>query len=381
MAIKMYLDGSGQEQWVVRISLCSTANPKIRVRKSAIAKTRTEALKIESRLKNLAHLELRNRESESIKWGKLLDQWELAAKEGTPFIQEKSPATIDDYIGILRKYTQDLLAVPVDEIGPKQVWPIMTKIEHETSQSRHKKFKAAMNCVYGWAILAGSVRTGIACPVIGYKSVGRVENKRPEILTESEVRRLLEGAHKLQSVWSPIWSMAVLTGMRSGELYALRWCNVDLDKRALYVKENWTSKTGFGPTKNRDWRTVPINDELSGLLLKLKPITEPSGFVLPHLQGWKDGRQAVELRRFCIGLGIPSVRFHALRACFATMLMGRKVAPVQVMQICGWKDLKTMQHYIRLAGIEVEGATDCLKLVPQDELANNVIRFERDKAT
>ena len=35
-----------------------------------------------------------------------------------------------------------------------------------------------------------------------------------------------------------------------------------------------------------------------------------------------------------------------------------------VQKICGWRDLKTMQRYIRMAGIEIEGATESLRVLP-----------------
>ncbi|MCB0361141.1 MAG: tyrosine-type recombinase/integrase [Bdellovibrionales bacterium] len=78
-----------------------------------------------------------------------------------------------------------------------------------------------------------------------------------------------------------------------------------------------------------------------------------SKFVLPRFQSWKDGRQAEILREFCQGAGIPSVKFHTIRACFATQLIRDGIAPAVVMKVSGWKDLKTMRHYIRLAGIEI----------------------------
>ncbi|MBK9039138.1 MAG: hypothetical protein IPL83_08250 [Bdellovibrionales bacterium] len=37
------------------------------------------------------------------------------------------------------------------------------------------------------------------------------------------------------------------------------------------------------------------------------------------------------------------------------------------MKICGWKDLKTMQRYIRLAGIDEAGATEALRFIPTEE--------------
>ncbi len=48
---------------------------------------------------------------------------------------------------------------------------------------------------------------------------------------------------------------------------------------------------------------------------------------------------------------------------FATLLISSGVAPTIVMKVCGWKDLKTMQRYIRLAGIEEMGATEGLNLL------------------
>jgi integrase len=90
---------------------------------------------------------------------------------------------------------------------------------------------------------------------------------------------------------------------------------------------------------------------------------------------WDKGLQARELRKFCIGLGIPSVKFHALRACFATQLIRNAVPPIQIQKICGWKDLKTMQRYIRLAGIEISGATEVLKILPDMEIANKAVEL------
>ena len=47
------------------------------------------------------------------------------------------------------------------------------------------------------------------------------------------------------------------------------------------------------------------------------------------------------------------------------------------MKICGWKDLKTMQRYIRLSGIEVKGATQGLKLLPERDVMGRVVELFR----
>jgi integrase len=59
---------------------------------------------------------------------------------------------------------------------------------------------------------------------------------------------------------------------------------------------------------------------------------------------------------------MPSVSFHNLRATWATILLNNGVEPAKVMAMGGWKSLKTMMIYLRMAGIQVRGATDTLVL-------------------
>lgn len=66
-------------------------------------------------------------------------------------------------------------------------------------------------------------------------------------------------------------------------------------------------------------------------------------------------------------MGSPQLKFHTLRACFATQLLADGVEMTKVMKIGGWKDIKTMQIYLRLAGIDEQGATDGLRFLPSDE--------------
>jgi len=87
---------------------------------------------------------------------------------------------------------------------------------------------------------------------------------------------------------------------------------------------------------------------------------------LPRFKSWRTGHQASELKTFCKGFGLPEIKFHTLRACFATHLLNQNVTAAKVMKICGWKELKTMERYIRLAGIEVRGVTDTLNFIAPD---------------
>ena len=170
--------------------------------------------------------------------------------------------------------------------------------------------------------------------------------------------------------------------MRSGELYALTWEQVDLEKNLILVDRSYDSNMKkTGPTKGRYWRTVPINSSLRNLILEIKQDRDipKSEYVLPRIREWANGDQAVSLKAFLKSLNIKPIKFHALRACFATQMLANGVAAPIVMKIGGWKNTSTMDIYLRLAGVDTKGATECLGFVPSDiNFGDNVVSlFDR----
>ena len=190
----------------------------------------------------------------------------------------------------------------------------------------------------------------------------QIGNKIKKSLTEEQVNILLTQAKLVDSRWYTIWCAALYTGMRNGELYALTWDKVNLETSKILVDSSWNNKDGFKDTKSGDDRIVEIAPNLLIILkeLKLRNLNPP--FVLPRIGKWDKGRQAEDLRMFLEGCSLPSIRFHDLRATWATIMLSKGIAPIKVMAMGGWKDLKTMQIYIRKAGVNVNGITDNLNL-------------------
>ncbi|PIR23526.1 MAG: hypothetical protein COV44_02320, partial [Deltaproteobacteria bacterium CG11_big_fil_rev_8_21_14_0_20_45_16] len=149
-------------------------------------------------------------------------------------------------------------------------------------------------------------------------------------------------------------------------------------------------------TKSGRNRVVPISEGLKSLLLELrslgsfseklrfgktKKIITLSDLVLPRLNAWKKGNQAKVIERFCRKHGITSIKFHDLRATFITNLLAQGVSLVTVMSIVGHSDMATTDRYLRLAGVNVKGATSKLSYALPKAQSAKVIPIFRQKSS
>ena len=198
------------------------------------------------------------------------------------------------------------------------------------------------------------------------------------------------------------WAFALLTGMRNGEIYTLRWSDIDFETGLISVTKQWTSKDGLHPTKGNRNRVVPISPELKELLLELKQLgsfketlqpgvnkqrkasgipheSEPVTFddlVLPRYPEWKRGEQAKVLKGFCRQIGITEIKFHDLRATFITNLLSQGVSLAKTMAIVGHSEIATTNEYLRLAGVDIKkDTTEKLGYTLQNEHAGNVVNL------
>ncbi len=395
MAIREY-SKDGQTLYSVYIVKKSQVVHGLKICREAKGLTSiTAAQRKEQSLSRIAERDLMKKEQESMGWEHLILEWESAVQNEDIFARKLALASFEDYRNLLYKHTRHWFKLPANQIDKSMAWTVLDKVERELSIARRKKLRSAIDSVFSWGFLSGRIKGLQYTPTEGYQSTNKPIEKPPEILNLEEIRTLLKSAMTIEHHWYPIWAMALLTGMRSGELFALTWGKVDLESGILYVQENWTSKEGLGPTKGRYWRSVPISEELGSLLKQLKLKSRggysekvwkwtdskrtdkkfyvENQFVLPRFKCWREGRQADILRTFCESVGIKSVKFHTLRACFATQLIKDGIAPGVIMKICGWKDLKTMQRYVRLSGLEVKGATESLRVLPAHEAMGRVV--------
>ena len=266
--------------------------------------------------------------------------------------------TAETYFLCLRSYTfEDWSERLVDTITTQEIRDLVKTKASSKSPSHQKNLLKFIRGAFNYTIERGYLQRN---PVPEMKF--RVGDKIKKVLTLEQVRLLLTKAKEYGIEWYPHWCMALYTGMRSGELYALTWDKVNFENRQILVSTSWNSKDGFKDTKSGDDRMIEIAPNLLTVLKELKLQGADSAFVLPRIDKWDKGEQARELRMFLAGLGLPTIRFHDLRATWATIMLSQGTPPIKVMIMGGWKDIKTMQVYVRKAGVDIMGVTDLLNL-------------------
>lgn len=386
MAISEY-ESNGKKYWQIYVDLRSKKDRRIRVqRRMNGIESEKEALGLEKKLLRELTERLVQLESRGLKWQDIIERW-IRYQELYP-TKRYARTTIEDYSSLLLNWTKPWLNRIASDLSRGDGREIIRFAQAEGKRKGFcKHLKNTINLIYTWGIEEKLINGANESPVYGIEIEKDREEKLPEILTLVEIRNFLRLAREQQHPWYPIWVTAVYTGCRSGELQALRRNDVEIVSREdaiaqekidpekrryglIRIRRSWNARhKEVGPTKAGYWRSVPVSSEFYWFLVNDLKIEsqQPDDPLLPPFSDWRLGMQATILRGFCQANSLPSIKFHTLRACFATQLIASGIPATVVMKICGWKDMKTMQRYIRLAGVDESGATERLKLITTDQ--------------
>ena len=191
-------------------------------------------------------------------------------------------------------------------------------------------------------VLADATKNGtVSRNVAEIRKPPKVEAAETEILAPKAIPAVL-AALENHSLF-PIVSLALATGMRRGELLALQWGDLDLDRGVLRVERSLEeTKAGlrFKPPKTkRGRRNIALPPDAVTMLRahRIKQLEtrlviglgkiEPSTLVLSDVEGrpLKPHTVSRAWQRIVVAKGLPQVTFHALRHTHASMLIRKGV--------------------------------------------------------
>jgi integrase len=148
-----------------------------------------------------------------------------------------------------------------------------------------------------------------------------------------------------------MYLMAAMTGMRQGELLALRWQDIDWPARRVRIRRSFVRGEFGTPKSKRSTRSVPLADRVAGELDRLHQETlyrREEELVFAHPHTGKPIDRSRLLKRFKAALtrgGVRPVRFHDLRHTFGTRMAAQGVPMRTLQEMMDHRDFKTTLIY------------------------------------
>jgi integrase len=195
------------------------------------------------------------------------------------------------------------------------------------------------------------------CPKIKKPKIRLFSEDYRYLRNKEEVRRFLVAAQSEDEQVYILYALATYTGLREGEIAALKKSSVDFEKRLIIVQNSFE-----GPTKAGDVRYVPILDPLLPIL-KSWFLKCPGTLVFPNNAGNMHQESArifqETLHRVLARAGFPKVqhkgkerwyiRFHDLRHTFASHWVMNSGDIFKLQKILGHKSVTMTMRYAHLA--------------------------------
>lgn len=190
--------------------------------------------------------------------------------------------------------------------------------------------------------------------------------------TDAEAQEIHDFAIK-DSLFGIPMLILLHTGIRSGELRALRYCDIDIKDRCIHIFHSIKKDESLGLPKNGKARTVPITIEFAALLDDLLQGKAGECYIIGDSKKYTSaaglrGRYNAFFRRLHnSGSEVPLKSPHCIRHTYSTAMQRAGVPLAIVSAILGHSSTDVTDKYTHLDNIEdLRNAIDSAKNPPQN---------------
>lgn len=271
-----------------------------------------------------------------------------------------SPATWESYQSILRNHLLPGLGkYPLAKITPLMLRDFYAGVKnhhdeeaepsHALMQKIHMILKSILNDAVEMEVLARSPMKKALTPKTGEPK------SKPKFYTADQVKVILDTAKDTRA-YVPV-ALAIMTGMRAGEVCGLRWEDVDLEKKRIIVRRSISATPGKLTekcTKTGKERTISISPELIRILIwhrgkqserKLQKGSawNPNGYVWCNWDGTPErpGDLSSAWRWVAPKTGLPFYSFHSFRHTHVSLLIGQGESMKAIQERAGHTNIST----------------------------------------
>jgi integrase len=291
--------------------------------------------------------------------------FEEAAAEWLRYIEhdrERKPSTVAGYRALVRSQLLPAFGdLPIESITTPAIERWIAGIERSSS-TRTK----ALVLLHGIFARARKVYGLPANPVADVEKPGNRQSGDIDVFSPEEVRALVRAAASEQD--AAIYLTAAFTGLRRGELVALRWRDVDFAGQVVRVRASYADGALTTP-KSGKVRSVPLAPEVATVLAALGQRgawTNEDDLIFVGPGGsFMDGRGL--RRRYLTAIkraGLRPLRFHDLRHTFGTRMIG-KADIRRVQEWMGHADIQTTMKYLHYVPREDDAALVAAAFAPE----------------
>ncbi len=258
-----------------------------------------------------------------------LDRWlELAAR---PKLRKKS---FSDYQSLLARSIRPAL-------GERKLSRLTPLDLQSVYYQMHQKKLSPRTVGYTHAVLHAALEQAVRWRLLGRNPASGVEISKParaemHVLPPQDARRFLE--HALPTRYGLLFALALTTGLRPSEYLALRWSDINWEKKTVTVARTLEKGRGwtFAPTKRaRSRRQVKLESWVARRLWHLyirersvpdsSPPTARPIFRTRRGQPINSDSLAREFKRLLDEAALPPLRLYDLRHTAATLALSAGV--------------------------------------------------------
>ena len=263
----------------------------------------------------------------------------------------KKPATYVKYCSIYETYLEDILTnYPLSEMTTDYFQEMLTDKIADCSESIRKSIYSVLTGALNY-----SAENYHTLPVRLKRAPSPRPTRKLDIYTKEEQTVFLRYLYTDMSVTKMGIVLCLSTGLRLGEVCALKWEDINFQKKVLNVNHtvqrmpvnNHKKKTALcegTPKTNCSQREVPLSDEILQLLSKFK---HQGKYVLNNKKPLEPRTYQYQFQKFQQEAGITCRNFHVLRHTFATNCIGSGIDVKSLSEILGHSDVHiTLNKYV-----------------------------------
>ena len=276
-------------------------------------------------------------------------------------------------------FIPELGSIPLSKLSPihmQQFYAslLQSGLSSSTVALYHNVLHLALEQAVKWQLVPRNVCDAVDAP--------RENPPEMKTWTAEQAREFLSAT--TNDKLAALWRLVVLTGMRRGEILALKWADVDLGRGTLSVRRTLTRGADgieFGEPKSKAGiRSIALPP--SAVMALRVHRTDQLEHRLQLFGAWQDNDLVFERgngiflhpnvvsRRFQViskQLGLPRIRFHDLRHTAATLMLANGEHPKIVQERLGHSDISmTLNRYSHVTMDMQREAADRLDAVLSD---------------